>query len=197
MLCSDHVYDGLADEIELKQELVKDITAWLLLDAISLGEDAENTIQVFEFTQIDTRIWIIDHQKQAVNYQILSNYALLGQTDVEDGVHHDLHATDSSTHLWLPMAQCEYCFNGMLAQLLIFRVLGYTSQRLPQKIRKGRRVLLDPCLYQLEALQTLLDDLSMLIFTFQNEADKDLHFHVEQDLANLLGKLDQLLDNLY
>jgi len=84
-----------------------------------------------------------------------------------------------------------------LAQLLIFRVLGYTSQRLPQKIRKGLRILLDPCLYQLEALQTLLDDLSMLILTFQNKADKDLHFHVEQDLASLLGKLDQLLDNLY
>ena len=132
-----------------------------------------------------------------MNYQILSNYALLCQTDVEDGVHHDLHTADSSTHLWLPMTQCEYCFDGILAQLLIFWVLGYTSQRLSQKIRESLRILLNPCLYQLEALHSLLYDLSMLVFTFQNEADKHLHFHVKQDLAGLLGKLDQLLHNLY
>jgi hypothetical protein len=131
-----------------------------------------------------------------VNYEILSNYALLCQTDVKDGVYHDLDTANSSTHLWLPMAECEYCFDGILAQLLIFWVLGYTSQRLSEKIRECLWILLNPCLYELEALHSLLNDLGMLVFTLQNKADKHLHLHIQQYLTGLLSKLYQLLDNL-
>jgi hypothetical protein len=97
--------------------------------------------------------------------QILSDEPLLRQTYVQDGVDHDLDSADGAAHIWLLLAECQNHLDGLFPQLLILRVFGDARDGLAKQVGEGRRVLLQPSFNQFETLESLLDNLGMLIFS--------------------------------
>jgi hypothetical protein len=58
---SYHVYNSLAHEIQLKLQFIQNISLWVLFDAIGLRENTKDSIEIFEMSEVNTGLWIVDH----------------------------------------------------------------------------------------------------------------------------------------